>query len=437
MKTLVPFALLALASLASVTACSEPVIEESIREDLDVIRHQTRISNGLSDQITFEVPEGVDSFLIEVRGDVGMYFLAELITPGGRDIIEGGIYQTRGAREVAGLVDWLYPNSPEMKAKPGKYTLTVRGRDARTKKNSNEDIEVLIYLAKKKPSATCGIRLDFLIDDEALDEGSFEAAVEHIVNEINVRYRTIGIEVENYQIYRINMNDNGLDLGDGSATRIVDDVLARAIPSGAARKDAMHILFVRKIGGTNNPTFDPAGYSMGLPGPYARSRDTSAVLVATEKYAGSNGLDADGLASSLAHEMGHYLGLYHTSEPNGTNHDPLPDTPECDAAGSCSVEFRRNLMTSGRWLQGERPSSRINFSDNQGQVMRGHPLCLPMDVRVVKPSIEVCTKSCSIPNTCAVVNQQMSCQPACNPTADKPCETGSCESDELGTYICQ
>lgn len=136
------------------------------------------------------------------------------------------------------------------------------------------------------------------------------------------------------------------------------------IANGAARPDAMHILFVRRIGGTDNPKFDPAGYSMGLPGPYSHKRDTSGVLVATEKYAGSGGLDADGLSSSLAHEMGHYLGLYHTSEPDGATHDPLSDTPEC-LSGACDEPFLRNIMTSGRWLAGK--ALRHEFSSLLGK----------------------------------------------------------------------
>jgi len=38
------------------------------------------------------------------------------------------------------------------------------------------------------------------------------------------------------------------------------------------------------------------------------------------------------LAKILVHEIGHYLGLYHTTESTGTEHDPLSDTPECPAS---------------------------------------------------------------------------------------------------------
>jgi len=57
----------------------------------------------------------------------------------------------------------------------------------------------------------------------------------------------------------------------------------------------------------------------------------------------------------LAHEIGHALGLFHTTERAGTLHDPLADTPECDAAkdvnddgvvspAECSGAGAENLM---------------------------------------------------------------------------------------------
>lgn len=37
------------------------------------------------------------------------------------------------------------------------------------------------------------------------------------------------------------------------------------------------------------------------------------------------------MGETIAHEMGHFLGLNHLSESDGTQHDAIPDTPECDA----------------------------------------------------------------------------------------------------------
>lgn len=297
---------------------------------------------------------------------------------------------------------------------------------------------MLVYTPLAKPEETCGLHIDFLVDDAALSLASFDAAVDRIVQEIDLNYRQIGIKVADYQTYRVNMQSSEINLGDGSATSIVDDVLDKAIPLGAARQNAVHVMLVRRIGGSDNPTFDPAGYSMGLPGPYAADRGTSAVLVSTELYADGTGLlDADGLASSLAHEIGHFLGLYHTSERNGANHDPIADTPECDSEFSCDEEFRRNIMTSSFWLQGAPPAGRNRFSEGQGEVMRGHPLCEPMSVDVVLPPVDECDLDCDAPRTCAVIDQRKTCETACDPSAPTPCASGVCSSDELGTYVCQ
>lgn len=438
-KVLMTIGLLA-SSLVGACGGAEPV-NEIVREDLDLIVIPARISNGLSGQIKFDIPGGVDSFLMEVRGDKGRYSLAEFKLPNGRDQISGGGYLTRGAIVVPGQVDWLYPNDGSQGIASGTYSMQILGRNS-SGGNINEDINVLIYTSKRKPQDTCAISLDFLVDDRALSAASIEdgKAMARIVERMDLALRQVGIKILDYQVQRVDMQAGDIDLGNGSVTQVVDDVLQQTLYSNppAARSDAIHVMFVRRIGGTDHPTFDPLGYSMGLPGPYSPSRDTSAVMVATEKFADSGGsLDADGLASSLVHEIGHFLGLYHTSERNGAAHDPLDDTPNCSNEFSCSDEFKRNLMTSSFWLAGAPPASRNRFTDLQGNIMRGHPLCIPKQVTIVEPPIESCDLECTSPNTCAVLGGRTSCERACIPLATESCETGICSAGQLGTYVCQ
>jgi hypothetical protein len=67
------------------------------------------------------------------------------------------------------------------------------------------------------------------------------------------------------------------------------------------------------------------GISGGVPGPPAfPGLPHGGVAVAL------SGLNDTGvLAETMAHEGGHFLGLYHTTERDGLSFDPLLDTPEC------------------------------------------------------------------------------------------------------------
>jgi hypothetical protein len=299
-----------------------------------------------------------------------------------------------------------------------------------------------------EPKQTCGIHLDFLVDSIAVDSSQFEAAVDELVVRIDRLYRQIGVAVIDYQIQQVNLRSPDIDIGSRSALSVAEDVLAQANRQGSARTGGIHVLLVRKIGGDSSQ-FDPAGYSMGLPGPFDGRRPNSLVLVSTEKYVDFSGfLDVDGLSTSLAHEIGHFLGLYHTSEATlgagfqieASDHDPIPDTPECELGGTCSSEFLRNIMTSGRWLGSiASASSRTIFTEGQGVVVRRHPLCVPHHVDRPGPSNPTpsCNLACQPPDTCAVVGGVEACRQACDPSVPADCpDPLACVADERGTWVC-
>ena len=78
------------------------------------------------------------------------------------------------------------------------------------------------------------------------------------------------------------------------------------------------------------------GYSLlgkagGIPGPpLLQGSYHSGVVVSMGDYYwyGANKA-ANRVAETMAHELGHQVGLFHTSESDGSYHDPLVDTPEC------------------------------------------------------------------------------------------------------------
>lgn len=423
--------------LLSMIACgSRDPVEIVLRDDMNVTIYQSLIENGLSERVSIDIPEGVDSFLIEVRGSRGYYFLSEFITPEKRNLIEGASFTTRGAREIPGHINWVFPNDGEMIASEGTYKLTIGGKDAYSgRKLKSEEIEILIYSPKKKPLGTCGIDIDFLVDDAAMDPDIVTQSIDELVGIVNRDFHQIGVKINSRKIVRVNMQSSDINLGTGSARKIVDEVLTRTIRNGEAREDALHILIVRDVG-KEGAVLKVAGYSMGLPGPYAGDRNTAAILVGTKLFGSKSRLNIADMASTTSHEMGHYLGLYHTSEEKGVAHDPIADTPECKSKSRCNSKFKTNIMTSSFWLY-DKPQTRKNFTPSQGQVIRQHPLCVPMKVTPIPKPVTECTKSCEAPRTCTILDNTVSCKKACDPDDEKNCDgAGSCEPDDIGTYAC-
>ena len=112
----------------------------------------------------------------------------------------------------------------------------------------------------------------------------------------------------------------------------------------------------------------------GIPGPPGMHGTTgSGIAVSANMMLAA----PDVFGRTLAHEIAHYLGLFHTSESDGSVIENLPDTPECrseqdlDRNGltreECAEHGADNLMF---WAK----SDGVELSIKQGEQLRGSPL---------------------------------------------------------------
>ena len=154
----------------------------------------------------------------------------------------------------------------------------------------------------------------------------------------------------------------------------------------------MHILLSNSIrqGGESIAV----GISPGIPGAAGLfGRGVSGIIVVP-------GSTAEDDVLTMIHEMGHFIGLNHTTEFDGQSSDPLSDTPKCPAATISGHQFQNcpdntNVMFAAGALAGP-----VSLSPTQKRVYHGSPIYKALTAGATK------TQSLSAASTTSLVLQR-------------------------------
>ncbi len=126
------------------------------------------------------------------------------------------------------------------------------------------------------------------------------------------------------------------------------------------------------IGETIGSYDDVYGISGGIPGPLTES-PRAAVVISWLTNAGSDGSFSDDdirlYGETLAHEVGHYTGLFHPVEDGWQYWDALSDTSDCGSASACESDLGDNLMFPYPVCDWEECVHQDNLSAGQQGVM--------------------------------------------------------------------
>lgn len=307
--------------------------------------------------VQFDLPSDAISFQIEGTVASGAAGLALLTGPGG-EVFENS--------SLSGAYIWIpdriytamVPNTdkPALQIPAGGGTWTFR---LLRYTGSASTVAIRVLIQRRSATVAPYARLDlnvFLADGLSVSAATAasDATLQGILSATDTILAQQEIRVGQVTYY---------DISDPAFDDVTSDAeFADLLELSAAASDVrLNLFFVNTaLGG------GVLGVSATLGGPAKNGTDLSGVMA---KYSASN-INLSALVA--AHEIGHFIGLYHTVEQTG-QHDFIDDTSECPASGTNAI----CTTSGGGYLMHWQAVGGSAITAGQGLVIRGHPLMRP------------------------------------------------------------
>lgn len=211
-----------------------------------------------------------------------------------------------------------------------------------------------LHVSSRRTAPGGTLRIDLVLVGDTTLPG---VTMEEVVDEVSALLGELGLAVA---------VDVGVATVAGNEFPAVDDEGTYALRASYVPEDPTRIP-VYLIQGFQDE-LDVLGFAGGIPGPNGvPGTPTAGVIVAVDAHLGEfDEVSVMLMAETVVHELGHQLGLFHTTESDGGLFDPIADTPECrpafdqDDDGELSAEEcedidGRNVMfwVSGSFRQRE------------------------------------------------------------------------------------
>ena len=318
---------------------------------------------------SFDVPANGISFILSSFKDnnasTAFYSLSD---PDETDILSASstpnLYgAASGSFGSAGYANVLVPQSPSFSAKAGTWTY----------KAYNNDSVKLALRSGSIPSSTT-IVVQPYITGTTWAAGDLSAALS-VMSSI---YSTNGITLTINST--ITISDSQYAAVSGTFT---DSTTSALVSQGGTA--AVNLFFIEDYTGSWSEIL---GNAAGIPGSMGIANSWNGVLNSLSAHASGTTLDSQLLGETAAHEMGHQLGLFHTTEQGGTEFDIISDTAECpkssrdnDSNGKMSAEEcegygAENVMFWRAWSSSSRSAGKKQetFSSHQQHVLKYSPI---------------------------------------------------------------
>jgi len=328
----------------------------------------TQTAGGKGYYGSFVVPSNGISFLLSIFKDshaiVEFYSLAD---PDGTDILSASstpnLYNAAsGSLGVDRYANVLVPQSPSFSAKAGTWTF---------KANNNDRVKIITRTGST-PSDNATITIQPYITGTTWSAGDISVAL-IIMKRI---YSKNGITLT------VKSTITTSDTQYATVSKTFTNSTTSALVSQGVT-EGVNLFFIEDYSDSEH-----LGNAAGIPGSMGIANSWNGVLISLTAHASGATLDAQLLGETAAHEMGHQLGLFHTTESGGNQFDILSDTLECQkstqdnnsdwkvSAEECEGYGGENLMFWTSWSSSSRSAGKKQevLCNQQQQVLKYSPL---------------------------------------------------------------
>lgn len=304
--------------------------------------------SDLGETTSFTIPENTVSFLVSGFGDESSTRGIEtLLDPSGNNIFPNDFQLPAN-----GYGNVLNPITPTMETTAGNWSFTAFPGTTSFKLTYRVSEDVDSSTLTVKPYLT-GSTFSVEKLQPALDK--FKTIFEDV---------GIGITLDTTEVLS---EDQFVTI----STNFYDTTTAEMISKGAS--DVINLFFVEDLESSGRSVL---GIAPGIPGSLGIAGKHNGTLIGLEAHAVGTELNISLLGETAAHEMGHFLGLFHTTESKAGFFDPIGDTPECPAIvvdiQNCLNYDSENLMF---WVgDGDDNIEQVKLTEGQRHVIKYSPM---------------------------------------------------------------
>jgi len=309
-------------------------------------------SNGISFLLSIFKDNNASTWLYSLNDPDGIDILSQSSTPNLYNYATGSVGEINLSK--AGFSNVLVPQSPDFSAKAGTWTF---------KACTNDRVSLALRTGSTPSAAT--IVVQPYITGTTWSAGDISVAL-IIMKRI---YSKNGIT--------LTINDT-ITISDTQYTKVsitfINSTTSALVSQGVT--EGVNLFFIEDYS-----VSDSLGNAAGIPGSMGTANSWNGVLIslAAHNVSGST-LDSQLLGETAAHEMGHQLGLFHTTESGGTVFDILTDTAECRngniSAEDCEGYGAENVMFWTAWntLSRSAGKKQETLSSHQQHVLKYSPI---------------------------------------------------------------